>query len=788
MKIGHWFGRTKDGLQQKPDAPVQRQATQKPRRPNSPPPPDNSAQPSGGARPRPTIKSARTPQPANRTRTAAVAQVRTELSAQDLQRILVERYPNAAGLKATRKVVPDDGVWVPPGQLSQVATRSVPGGAFYIGTALSAVDRYGSEPSLVNTSLPADFTQPDWKGSTLNYWPSYADISPGERAAYLTWLSSDRNWPEMPIGFVFIYFYGFERRALADKTDRPGELPWIRSEVQRLLRIYGSDPSFKSYAERFISAVECLLGPAWQSDPPEIGENIWTVPDSLKVGLGRIVANGQPVPCKWAFAWLLSDPQSYLRTPAHRCREEFARLFAIRYQEKYGEGLKIKRNKTRLEVTYYPASRSLGATNIEVGELPDVTALHAPLETLRELARECTDALDPFSRWLGRHPEDARSLAGMALLPAALVGSVESKDMRALLDSLERHLGEDQECVIAGEQLIGQWPGGPKKKLSRSDSLSLCELLSKNGYGVEPDVRFGGPPLNGGDVVLFRQPEPAGPMDGWRRVAATLDLASASIGPTDDGARSELADQLVQSLGLTEDVRPRVGAHLRWHAHGPQALNLAKRALADESYESRQRLGQSLVGLVTQRGTVGPSQVAGLTAAYGALGLEPASMFNIIHENATAPASGPIEIRPAGRPVVGEAIPPPPPSDGGRVRLDPAVVAATMAQSERARALLGDIFVDDEPLSLPGDAPASPGELTPPYRDLLHTLVSQPSWSPADFAAVAEALGLMPSGAIEVLNDAALDVGGELLLEEIESTQGSGLLEVNRDMVKELLG
>jgi hypothetical protein len=38
------------------------------------------------------------------------------------------------------------------------------------------------------------------------------------------------------------------------------------------------------------------------------------------------------------------------------------------------------------------------------------------------------------------------------------------------------------------------------------------------------------------------------------------------------------------------------------------------------------------------------------------------------------------------------------------------------------------------------------------------------------------------------LNDAALDVGGELLLEEIESTQGSGVLEVNRDMVKELLG
>jgi hypothetical protein len=430
----------------------------------------------------------------------------------------------------------------------------------------------------------------------------------------------------------------------------------------------------------------------------------------------------------------------------------------------------------------------LGEAKVEVGDLPDVTALQAPIETLRELARECTDALDPFSRWLGRHPDDASSLAGTALLPAELIGSVESKDLGALLDSLERHLGDGQECVIAGEELIGQWPGGPRKKLSKADSLSLCELLSKNGYGIEPDVRFGGPPLNGGDVVLFRQLEIAGQMDGWKRVAATLDLASASIGPIDDGARKALVDQLVRSLGLTEDARPRVGAHLRWHALSPQALNLAKRALADESYESRQRLGHYLVGLLTQRGAIGRTQVAGLTAAYRALGLEPASMFNIIHESTTVPASEPIEIRAAGRMVVGETIPPPPPAYGGRVRLDPVVIAATMAQSERASALLGDIFVDDEPSPPPGATPASLGELRPPYQDLLNKLASQPSWSHTDFAAIAEDLGLMPSGAIEVLNDAALDLGGELLLEEIASTQGSGMLEVNHDMVKELLG
>jgi len=81
------------GRSRSPTRPCKRHATQKPKRLNSPPPSVNSAQPSRGSRARPATNNSRTTQPANRTRTAPVAQVRIELSVQDLQRMLVERYP-----------------------------------------------------------------------------------------------------------------------------------------------------------------------------------------------------------------------------------------------------------------------------------------------------------------------------------------------------------------------------------------------------------------------------------------------------------------------------------------------------------------------------------------------------------------------------------------------------------------------------------------------------------------------------------------------------------------------
>lgn len=58
-----------------------------------------------------------------------------------------------------------------------------------------------------------------YQDETLGYWPSFNRLSESSRGAYLTWLASERENPNVPLGYVFIYFYGLERRILVDSKE-----------------------------------------------------------------------------------------------------------------------------------------------------------------------------------------------------------------------------------------------------------------------------------------------------------------------------------------------------------------------------------------------------------------------------------------------------------------------------------------------------------------------------------------------------------------------------------------
>jgi hypothetical protein len=679
----------------------------------------------------------------------------------------------------------DDARWVQPGEAVAIRGAIISGGAFYVGSGLSSPLLHGDEPALVNPDLPVKLARGIPRDPDMQYWPSYGSLTPGQRATYLSWLASGRNMTDLSIGYVFLYFYGFERRVFIDLlgTSRlRAELPWIRSEVERLRRVYGSNPSLNGYATRFLWATDCLDESIDLVEPPATPARNWHIPDSIKLGLGRLVAAGRPVPANWALAWLTSDPEAFLRTPAERCPDEFAQLFALRYEMRYGDGLVIETNET-LHLEYRPASRSFGSTGLPVGEVPDVTGLEGPIGALRELGQECTDALDPYSRWVRRHP-DRTSLAATALLPPELVRATSHAALRAMDEWLAGQLGEGDEAVVDGRQLLDHWPTAPSGKLSPKDSAALCQLLATYGYGIEPDVRFGGPALGPGTAVVFREgPEPTAPLRRQDRVSAILDLAItvAAVRDTDHETLTALTGQLAQALELPLGDRRRVRAHLHWAALQSPSLTLARKTMSRESHEARQQVGKFLVEWATQRGAVGPDQVNGLTKAFTALGLEPASLFSLIHQRAVNPSAEPIEVRGLRGAPRGEAIPAPPPRGGTEsVLLDSGALAAALASTAESTALLGKIFVDDEP-AVPAPSLHEPGSLNPSYRVLLGQLAGRSRWSQSEFAGLTSRLDLLPNRAIEVLNEAALDQLGEPLLE------GDDVLEVNQDALKELL-
>src|ERR1022692_944768 len=104
--------------------------------------------------------------------------------------------------------------WVPAGTAVEVAGLSLPGGMLYVGKKLRAPADGGSDPALIDPRLPIDRRTPDWSGSTVGYGPSYSRISAQARAAYLTSLADGRSRPGAPISWVFLFFYGLERRVI----------------------------------------------------------------------------------------------------------------------------------------------------------------------------------------------------------------------------------------------------------------------------------------------------------------------------------------------------------------------------------------------------------------------------------------------------------------------------------------------------------------------------------------------------------------------------------------------
>ena len=346
----------------------------------------------------------------------------------------------------------------------------------------------------------------------MGYWPSYSEIPPSCRAAYLMWLADGRKDPKASIGYVFLYFYGLERRVLHDykkAKKTAGKEYWeIFREIKRLIQIYGENASFGSYAQNLLFKMYLeSKGQDLTATKPFVSTQRRNLPPPLKVGLGQFSQQGRPIPADWALAWVLQDPDIRLRTPAKRCRREFARLFKALYRARHGDGILVKPNKTTISESYWPASPGINRSIsvYEVPALPDITLLKRPRTMLAELADKATDKLDAYSRFVGKDQSARDSLQGLALLPPELDGQVKHAGLEKLRERLESHLGGSRSGLVPFQDIAEQYPFDQKDKVSKKEAVLLAQLLEKIRLGMEPDVRFTGiKPTPENDLVIFR--------------------------------------------------------------------------------------------------------------------------------------------------------------------------------------------------------------------------------------------------------------------------------------------
>ncbi len=687
-----------------------------------------------------------------------------------------------------------DECWVPAGREVTIAGYTIPGGMLYVGSGLLAVAGHGVEPALIDPSLPVRRSSPNRSGAGMLYWPSYSSISGECRAAYLEWLAAGRRDPSAYIGYVFLYFYGLERRALGDSRQSEqskDDVPAIMGEVKRLLQVYSGNNSFLGYARKFLDVLtlfsdgECIVDSSMERTGYEL-------PIALRVGIARIVAAGKPLSPDLALNWFLMHPETSLRTPMRRCAQEFRELFRARYRREFHDGLVLKPNRSKLKVTISTASASFGGQVDLNFELPDIAALTAPVAKLRQIGESCAADLDAFSRWVGRNADSSKTVAAVALLPGELATTHDSQEAQALWNWIEKTLGAQDRAVCSADDLLRHCASFGEGKLAKSEAVLLAQLLEKGSFGIEPDVRFGGATLApGGVVVLFQLPPEAPAIASPEYAAATVLLhlavaVSAADGSISDAEKQHLEDHMQRALRLSDAERCRFTAHLTLLMNSPPNLTGLKKRLEPLTPHERSAMADFIIGVAGADGQISPDEIRTLGKIYPMLGLAAADVYGHVHAMTTEPAdvaegNEPVTVI-APQPSSGYAIPSPP-RPANSIQLDMAAVKAKLAQSAQVSAILEDIFVQDEHASAlpPVVTPTSSSKIPDAHRILLSQLVTRPTWSRAEFETMSAGYGLMPDGAIDALNEAAFEHTGSPVLEgddplQVDAATAEGLM------------
>jgi len=638
----------------------------------------------------------------------------------------------------------------------------------YVGRAGRPGDH---DASFIDPALPVARTSAS--AGALGYWPSYGAITPECRRRYLEWLSSGKRDPSADLGYVFLYFYGLERRLLLEEPPAE-EARTLVAELERLRTIYSGSRSFEGYSRSLIEAAVLLqFAKAAASEPfvPDFTAPAGDMPLALKVAIAREVVAGRPLGFELAAAALfgLRDFTSGYPHVTGKARPAFLELLRIRFPKAFPTGFQLRNRKdSRLQLGYRGASAGLHldlAARLGLKDLPDP----ATLTWTKLIAHGAAVAMEfaPYAKVLNYHPARANALVGLATCPAELRDSVASKARRWLE-------GLSSPAAVTFGELASYALGTSTGKWTVRHRRDVSEALSIVGYAMEPDPEDGSERIEDGTVVqVFR-------CTGRTRSRA-LEVACAAVmfvtavGRTVDGRSEVVAEHWLSKvpsrLSLTPDETTRLRARLAWFGTKAVTLAKAKKLLADATQEEKEFCAWSATVAAGATGEVGKPQIAALEAIHDSLGVPRGALYSGLHAGigaAAAAASEPVLVSDEVREVV-HPIPRP------AAATEPALAESSRldrirAETERVSVMLAEIFVEEEqpPQSSEHADGALLAGLDVEHATLLTRLLSRAEWARDEFDRAASEVGLMPSGAMETINEWSFDRHGAAVLEDGE--------------------
>jgi hypothetical protein len=362
-------------------------------------------------------------------------------------------------------------------------------------------------------------------------------------------------------------------------------------------------------------------------------------------------------------------------------------------------------------------------------------------------------------------------------------------------------------ALLARDRLLKLVEFPDASTFAERDAVALAQVLASAGFGVEPDVRFGGA-LPSRETRLYVFPMCPGaaasaPTQAYSAAALLIEMAalvSTADGPISAQEEAHLESDAAAAMPLAEDERLRFHAHLHWVLSERPGLTAVKKRIDALTLSQRGAICRFLVGRcwprrtfggTSQRGPIGrfltgvegyisPEEIEALGKLYRMFGLNPLWVYSHAHTVATES----VTVEPAEEAVGGFAIPQPQEQrKTGGVQLDWELVERTRKETEAVSELLRPVFEEPAPPPVPQAKPG--GRILGFDEDtsaFVRHLVTREVWSRGELERFANARALLLDGTLDAINEAALEAGDEAAWEgddpvEVNVAVMAGLIE-----------
>jgi uncharacterized tellurite resistance protein B-like protein len=493
------------------------------------------------------------------------------------------------------------------------------------------------DASLIESGLPV--SRSGSIAERLPYWPSYRSASPAQRSRYIEWLLQGRSDPQTEVGYVFLYFYGLERRILIDEADYRE----IADELLRLLPIYGHSASFQRYAQGLLWTT-IWLSRKGQSVPYRTVEQAvaaaqWT-DETLNLALACFAGCGRPLPDDLVYHLAQHQVYSARTVIVQRHRDLHKRSFFTHFQKKYPHGLRVKVGKRDRRLEYFPASATLGRIHDVGGPLaaervPSLLG-SSQFTPLSNIWNQAIEDLRQYDR-AHKRAKGTRLTAEMYEALPEHLRQGEHPHFDQWCQLLDRSITEDGWTIISVADFARLEGIAERPKLTRHQSMQLAEAASQLGFALEPDPRITG------KVYLWNQRVSVFPateelsqnVASYHAAALLLELGvgiAASDGVLDEIELGRLSNHLENQFELSTHDSCRL-EHLRYLLSKCPASGFApaKDMQSRLNREQRKKVGEFLVGIAAADDFISPEEIRALTHAYRALGLTRGDLDDLLH-------------------------------------------------------------------------------------------------------------------------------------------------------------